>query len=77
MNTVFIGMGICWINQDCIDGKPGSAGIVPQAIAPRSPFLYLDNISVMAAVPEPQTYGMLPGSLALIGLAVSRCQAAR
>lgn len=35
-------------------------------------YIGLDNVSVMAAVPEPQTWGMLLGGLALVGFAASR-----
>jgi hypothetical protein len=35
-------------------------------------YIGLDNVSVMAAVPEPQTYGMLLGGLGLIGFALAR-----
>lgn len=35
-------------------------------------YIGLDNVSVISAVPEPQTYGMLLGGLGMIGFALSR-----
>ncbi|MGV7210376.1 PEPxxWA-CTERM sorting domain-containing protein [Oxalobacteraceae bacterium A2-2] len=40
------------------------------------PFLLLDNVSLTAAVPEPETWGMLLGGLGLVGV-MARRRAAR